>query len=92
MLDQIGIFLILVLLWVGFTFVFRRWLWHRVARRDITVEQGTWLHAAAFALLPLLALPWFPGSWPALLGAALFLLVFQVALARLYARFLRRNS
>ena len=56
------------------------------------MEQGTWLHAAAFALLPFLALPWFPGSWPVLVGAALLLLVFQVALARLYARFLRRNS
>ena len=88
---ELPLFLILVVLWIGFRLLFRRWLWRRVARRDLTFQQGTWLHALTFAVLPLLALPWFPSAWPVLVGAALILLLFQVALAGLYARFLRRN-
>lgn len=83
MLDQIAIFLSLLLLWIGFRFLFRRWLWRSMANGRITMKSAVVLHAASFAIVPLLALPFVPWAWMILLVASITLFAFSIALSRL---------
>src|SRR6187402_3682750 len=94
MLDSLAILATLVLLWIGFRFLFRRWLWRspqvrRMSRRNVLI-----LNAATFAILPLLAIPW-AGSTTGvvlLLLASAVVFVFEMAMSKLSIRFDRGNA
>ena len=94
MLDSIAIFATLVLLWVGFRLLFRRWLWRSAYARRMTRRNLMMLNATTFAILPLLALPWAQSTTAVLLllGVAATVFVFQIAISRLSIRFDRTNA
>lgn len=89
MLD--AIFLILVVLWIGFRFLFRRWLRAKVGRRELTEERAMVLYAASVASIPLLAIPFVrvPDGWTLLGGVAVSIFVFQLAMTLLFWRFVK---
>ena len=92
-MNDIAVFLIIVLLWIGFRFVFRQWLWRSAYGRNLSMRTATLLNAASFAILPLLALPW-AGSTTAvvlLLVIAAGVFAFEIAIARLAVRFDKSN-
>jgi hypothetical protein len=91
MLDQIAIFLILVLLWIGARFVLMHWLWNAIGRGTVSQRTGQLLFAAMLGTLPLLALPWVLWAWPYLLAAGIVLFLVQLAISGAYLAFLRRN-
>ena len=94
MLDSLAILATLVLLWIGFRFLFRRWLWRSAYARNMSRRNVLILNAATFAILPLLAIPW-AGSTTAvvlLLVIAAGVFVFEMAISKLSIRFDRTNS
>jgi hypothetical protein len=94
MLDSIAVFATLVLLWVGFRVLFRRWLWRSAYARKMTRRNVLVLNAATFAILPLLALPWAQSTTAVvlLLGIAATVFVFEIAISKLSIRFDRSNA
>lgn len=93
MLDQIGIALILFILWIGLRYWGARWLWARVTRGQLAYDVGQALHAGIYALLPLLVLPWTssPTDVAVLVGLSIGLFVFEFMLGRLYRWFTSHN-
>jgi hypothetical protein len=93
MLDQIGIFLILVILWIGLRYWGAHWLWTRVDSGRLSYDVGQALHAGIYALVPLLALPWAhsPTDIAVLFALAVGLFLFEFLLGRLYRWFTSRN-
>jgi hypothetical protein len=94
MLDGFAIFLTVVLLWVGFRFIFRRWLWRSAYGRNLSMRRALILNAASFAILPLLAIPW-AGSTTGVVVLVIFavaVFVFEIAISRLAIRFDRTNA
>ena len=94
MLDSLALFLTLVLLWIGFRFLFRRWLWRSAYGRNMSMRRALLLNAASFAILPLLALPWAQTTTAvvALLVIAVVVFMFEIAISRLAIRFDRTNA
>ena len=80
---ELPLFLIVVVLWIGFRFLFRRWLWRSVANGRVSMRTAVVLHSASFAVLPLLAIPFVPWAWIILVLASVTLLVFSLAISRL---------
>jgi hypothetical protein len=93
MLDQIGIVLILFILWIGVRYWGARWLWARVNSGQLSYDTGQALNAGMYALLPLLVLPWAtsPTDVAVVVGLSIGLFVFEFMLGRLYRWFIRRN-
>ena len=91
MLDQLAILLTLLILWIGGRFIARRWLWHSVARRRLTMRQAVLLNAASFAIIPLLALAFAPSAWLVLLAASITIFVFELLMSRLAMSFDKSN-
>ena len=93
-LDDIAIFLILVLLWIGAQFLLSLRLYNMWGSGRWSFERALVIHSASVAVLPLLAVPWAGsmGGVITLLGAAGVLFVFEILLAQLFRRFLARNS
>ncbi len=94
MLDSFAILATLLLLWVGFRFLFRRWMWHSRQARGLSRRNLLMLNAATFAILPLLAIPW-AGSTTAVvllfvIAAGVF--AFEMAISRLSIRFDKTNA
>jgi hypothetical protein len=94
MLDQIAIFLILFVLWIGLRYWGALWIWRRVNRGQFSYDVGQALHAGIYAVLPLLGLPWVRTATDVaiLVGLGILLFVFQFMLGRLYRWFIGRNS
>lgn len=93
MLDQIGIVLILFILWIGLRYWGARWLWARVNSGQISYDEGQGANAGMYALLPLLVLPWAtsPLDVALILGISIGLFLFEFFLGRLYRWFIRNN-
>jgi hypothetical protein len=94
MLDSLAILATLILLWIGFRFLFRRWMWRSAYARRMTRRTLLILNAATFAILPLLALPW-AGSTTAvilLLVIAAGVFAFEMAISKLSIRFDGTNA
>jgi hypothetical protein len=94
MLDGFATFLTVVLLWVGFRFLFRRWLWRSAYGRNMSMRRALILNAASFAILPVLAIPW-AGSTTAIVVLLIFAVVVfavEIAISRLAIRFDRTNA
>jgi hypothetical protein len=93
MLDQIGIVLILFILWMGLRYWGAHWLWARVNRGQLSYDMGQSLSAGMYALLPLLVLPWASSSTDlsVIVGFSVGLFAFEFMLGRLYRWFIRRN-
>ena len=94
MLDSLAIFATLVLLWIGFRILFRRWLWRSAYARNMTRRNALLLNAATFAALPLLAIPWAQSiaAVVLLLIVAAIVFVFEIAISKLSIRFDRNNA
>jgi hypothetical protein len=94
MLDSLAILATLILLWMGFRFLFRRWLWHSSRVRTMSRRNVLLLNAATFAVLPLLALPWAgsPTAAVLLLALAAIVFAFEMAISRLSIRFDKTNA
>jgi Na+/H+ antiporter NhaC len=84
-------FLILVLLWIGGRFLMRRWLWRNLANGRISKRQAVTIHAASFAIVPLLALPFVSSGWLLLIGLSVALFAFEVGITLLAFRFFDGN-
>jgi hypothetical protein len=93
MLDQIGIVLILFILWIGLRYWGAHWLWLRVGIGRLSYDVAQALHAGIYALLPLLLLPWAHSRTDvaALIALSVGLFLFEVLLGRLYRWFTSRN-
>jgi hypothetical protein len=94
MLDSIAVFATLVLLWIGFRLLFRRWLWRSAYARRMTRRNVMMLNAATFAILPLLALPWAQSTTAVLLLLLVAATVFgfEIAISKLSIRFDRSDA
>ena len=83
MLDQIAIFVTLLILWIGFRFLFRRWLWRTMASGRITMKTAVVFTPRALPSSRCSHLPFVPWAWPILLAASVGLFAFSFALSRL---------
>jgi hypothetical protein len=86
------LFLILVVLWIGGRFLMRRWLRRNLATGRISKRQAMTIHAASFAIIPLLALPFVSSGWLLLIGLSIGMFVFEVGFALLALRFVEGNA
>ena len=86
-----ALFIALVVAWLALRFATRRWIGRHIANGTITMDRALQLHAATWALIPLIALPWASSMQGVGLLVALSIGMFVVqALAMRYAaRFIR---
>jgi len=94
LLDQVAIFLILFVLWIGLRYWGARWLWNRSHSGRMSLETAQLLHAGFYFLLPLIGLPWARSAIDVLvlIGLGVVLFGFQLLLARRYRSFLDRDT
>ena len=85
------LFVVIVVAWLALRVGTRVWLRRKLASGAISADGALFVHAATFAVIPLLALPWrhSPSEIALLVAMSAMLFLGQLTFARLMLRYLQ---